>query len=251
MKGRLLLLASWCLSTIAVGSPLYVGPDGTPLEFERTICGSNDMLVMLQQDAATQKLGEPIGILKGQSGGSGWRCSGTLIHKDLFLTARHCAGPCSGLEVTFGYLQRGRSETYRCKEIVEQGNQSSTQDYMIIRLDGDPGTKWGWYPPSDRDLQPGDTLMMIHHPGGKPMRLSLKDCKVSSVGGGMLRHRCDTEGGSSGGGILVPDPADPKNIRVVGVHAFGGCGGSGGTNSGPAVRDLVNLSPTLKSLATP
>lgn len=216
---------------------------------ERTICGANDMLKMIDQDEAFKKMGTPIGIYQIVQGSGMVMCTGTLISKDLFLTARHCQGTCAAAKVTFGYLQR-RQDTFPCKEIVEFGNSDLNQDYLILRLDGMPGVEWGWYDMSDRPLEAGTELMMIHHPGGTPMKVSRKDCTFRGESNGLIRHRCDTEGGSSGTGILAPDFETPENSRIVAVHTLGGCtpNNPNSSNSGPAIRYLSTVSPLIKSM---
>lgn len=216
---------------------------------ERTICGPNDMLKMIDQDEALKKMGAPMGIYRTAHGSGIVMCTGTLISKDLFLTARHCLGTCSSTNVTFGYMRR-RQDTFPCKEIVEFGNSDLNKDYLILRLDGMPGVEWGWYDMSDRTLAADANLMMIHHPGGTPMKVSLKDCTFRGESNGFIRHRCDTEGGSSGTGILAPDFETPENSRIIAVHTLGGCtpNNPNSSNSGPAIRYLSTVSPLIKSM---
>lgn len=233
----------------AQAAPFYLGADGKPLATERTVC-QDKWVKMTTQDDGMQKLGMPIGIYRAKMSGGTAMCSGTLVDKDLFLTAAHCyESECSNISVTFGYLQdRFRQETFRCSEVVEKGS-SGADDYLLIRLEGSPGAAWGYYPLSDQELEAGQSLLMIHHPGGRPMMVSQEGCKVYSVAGGYVNHRCDTEGGSSGGGILLPDYERPENTRVVGVHTLGGCNESATSyNSGPSIHHLAASSEVLKSL---
>lgn len=192
-------------------------------------------------------MGHPVGIYRV----GGMSCSGTLVSKDLFLTARHCSADCSAITVTFGHLSGRQEETFNCIKIVEKGNSSTKQDYMIVQLNNEPGLTWGWYEPSDRPMTVDETLLMIHHPSGLPMRVSQEDsCQFKSETAGMLNHRCDTRPGSSGSAILVPDYLRPELTRVVGVHTLGGCGKDAtSTNSGPAMSYLVTISPTLRELS--
>ena len=86
-------------------------------------------------------------------GGSTGKCTGTLISKNLFLTAQHCEADCDKLDVTFGYLSRGRAEKFKCKKIIEKGNELYENDYLVFELEGNPGIGWGWYEVSDRPLR--------------------------------------------------------------------------------------------------
>ncbi len=244
MTPRFCLILAYTLCSGWVNAALHILPDGT-IRNPRTICGTNDMLDMINQNAAIQKMGMPVGIYQGST----TLCTGTLISQDLFLTARHCMEACNRVRVTFGFLNREK-ETFPCKQTVEFGNTNLNQDYFIFKLDGSPGVRWGWYDMTDRVLQPNEKLMMIHHPGGSPMKVSLKDCSFKSEQAGLLQHQCDTEGGSSGTGILSPDFERPENSRIVAVHTLGGCrpASPSSTNSGPSLRQLASISPLIKSM---
>src|SRR3954466_11826656 len=110
---RALVLAAGLLPAVASA---FFFPDAS-----RTICGKDKMENMRDLDQSMQAMGKPIGILRSSEGS----CTGTLIDKDLFLTAHHCLAECSDMQVTFGYLNRG--ETFKCKEIVETGNEDMNQ----------------------------------------------------------------------------------------------------------------------------
>jgi len=67
---------------------------------------------------------------------------------------------------------------------------------------------------------------------------------LSSVTNTFVRYRTDTTGGNSGSPII-----DTATGNAVGVHAYGGCSGSGGSNSGeratiPAFWDAMGLDNT-------
>lgn len=56
-------------------------------------------------------------------------------------------------------------------------------------------------------------------------------------------HKIDTEDGSSGGGVLDSDG------YLVGVHVFGGCGGSNDANFAEPITALFDVSPVLNGQA--
>lgn len=230
--------------------PYLVDRDGRPLfPSERSLCGKNDMIAMSGASQKFQELGTPIGIYSVDTGMGIGKCTGTLISKDLFLTAQHCTGECSSIQVTFGYLTDDRQESFKCKEIVEQGDEAYENDYMVVRLQGNPGVQWGWFDLSGRKLAKGHKLLMIHHPEGSPMKIS-KDCPVFEQTSEYINHRCDTNPGSSGSAILDPDFDNPENTRIVGVHTLGGCNDTATSfNSGPSMEHLLTISPLLKSMA--
>ena len=227
---------------------------GNEINASRSICGVDATSPMIEEDEDFQKFGHPIGQYRemSASGGMG-RCTGTLISPDLFLTARHCIQRgCEFIEVAFNFhAQRDEQEIFKCAEVVEKGGASNQDDYLILRLEGKPGVRWGYYAPAAEPVKNQQALMMIHHPKGKPMQVSWDGCEVKETKENMLHHRCDTEPGSSGSGILTQETETPNNVRVVGVHTLGGCMKVGQTssNSGPLMSHLLTLSPTLSSLA--
>ena len=227
-------------------APYYFDRDGRPLfpqDRLRTICGSNDMFEMKGASKNLQEMGGPVGRLEAWNGSSGHMCTGTLIGPDMYLTNRHCKASCRSIKVRFDYLEKSMGDVYRCKTILEVGGSNMNQDYMIIRLENEPGLKWGWYGVSADNLKTDSPLLMMHHPGGSPMKVSQKNCVFKKFSGGLLRHRCDTESGSSGTGILRPDYKYPDSSKIVAIHAFGGCNSSSAsTNSGPAIQNLVKVS---------
>lgn len=220
----------------------------------RSICEKDDMVSIVNASDEIKNMSTPIGIWQIDENGSGGSCTGTLISKDLFLTAEHCSAECKNVTVTFGYWKDGirKEETFGCKEIIEKGDGNHENDYLIVRLEGNPGVNMGWYDVSSRKLSKDAPLLMIHHPGGNPMKVSQKNCIVFNQGEEFLEHRCDTLPGSSGSGILSPDFNNPQNSRIVAVHTLGGCKDDKVSfNSGPSIRHLVEVSPLLKAMSKP
>lgn len=240
------LLMSVCVflcASLASAEPLFLNDDGSPIA-SRTVCGKNDMENMIDLDEQLNSMGTPIGNLRG----GGLSCTGVMISNDVFLTARHCNVGCANTKVTFGYLSRAK-ETFACKETLAIGNSNNNQDYMALRLEGSPGVNWGYYDISDKPVAAGTDLLMIHHPGGTPMKVSRKNCKFMGESNGLISHSCDTNPGSSGSAVLIPDYDKPENSRVVAVHVLGGCNSSSTNyNKGPSIRHIVTLSPLLKSM---
>jgi V8-like Glu-specific endopeptidase len=236
---------------LASPSPWLTDGKGTPVfPASRSICGKNDMLAMKNASGGLQEMGTPVAILELDMGnGFQGHCTGTMISADLLLTAAHCKVACNKITAHFGFLNDEYQESFKCKEIVESGDSNAENDYMIVRMEGNPGVGWGWYDVSGRVMQKNQNLLFIHHPQATPMKVS-KECPVYSVEDGFINHRCDTEPGSSGSAIISPDYENPENSRVVGVHTLGGCNNSEtSSNSGPAMSRLVTISPVLKEMA--
>lgn len=224
----------------------------TDFNSNRTICDKDDMISIENASDEIKEMSTPIGIwnINGERKRGGM-CTGTLIGKDLFLTAEHCSDECKNITVTFGYWKDGvrKEETFPCRDIVEKGDGKYENDYLIVRLEGNPGVNLGWYTVSSKKLKKNDPLLMIHHPGGSPMKVSQKNCKLYEQTQDFVQHKCDTMPGSSGSAILSPDFTTPSRTRIVGVHTLGGCSSEADSyNSGPSIAHLVNISPALKAL---
>lgn len=234
-----------------IPQPFKIDTFGHPKNtISRSICGTDDMTPILNASEQLQTMGTPVGIFEASDEMGNSYCSGTFISKDLFLTAGHCSATCKDIKVTFGYLEENRQESFHCSEIVEEANSSNDEDYMIIKLEGNPGVNWGWYGVSAKPVEPKSELLIIHHPKATPMKVSQKDCILVKEESNFLMHRCDTQPGTSGSAILLPNYNNPEETRIVGVHTLGGCDETDtSTNSGPSMRHLVELSPTLNAMA--
>lgn len=160
-------------------------------------------------------------ICKSNTPGGAKYCSGTLISNDLFLTANHCIDKRSvGNYVAFNYQykSKGNLDTqafYKIIEIVEQGRKNKI-DYAIVRLEGNPGERFGFAKTSLEEQSESEELTIIQHPRGRPKEIEAGDYKNIS-NKWILYTNLDTEPGSSGSGII-----DSKG-NLVGVHTNGGC----------------------------
>jgi len=175
-------------------------------------------------------------------------CSGTLITNDLFLTASHCIDQNTvNRYVAFNYQLDTQNnlrtiDYYKIIEIVEQGYIDDV-DYAIIRLEDNPGATYGFTQLSNRALVAGEELTIIQHPDGRPKEIEAGPFK-RSFDKWMQYSDLDTEGGSSGSGVL------DSNGMIVGVHTNGGCDAysSDGANHGMNMNTIENFSTTIKTL---
>ena len=183
-------------------------------------------------------------------------CSGTLIGRDLFLTASHCV--LSG-KVQFHYqIENGvvaTSDDYTVSGIVECGmrywcgaafNLKSTnaeRDFAILRLapkigTGYPGDKYGWRQIETPDpavlRQHSAPIALIQHPSVGPKKVDTGNVyRWDHVN---MDWNADSKGGSSGSGVL------DVNGSIIALNDSE----STVDNYGPAMMDIRNISTVLK-----
>ena len=117
--------------------------------------------------------------------------------------------------------------------------KSASLDLALIRLEGNPGDKYGWLELDNRIPPSGTPVFIPQHPGGRAKEIALKDtssdgaeCEIleaaetscSSSAFGDLRYKCDTEGGASGSPVIARD----TNKVIALHHCGGGCRGNKG-----------------------
>jgi len=206
----------------------------------------------------------------GNVNGVRW-ASGTLIDRDLFLTAGHSFDRFPGswrvpridgtdetisseeialnMHVNFNYQvdpsgRLRREESFPILELLEY--REGGLDYAIVRLGGYPGDKYGMARVSPHDSIIGDMLCIIQHPEGVPKRIEAGP-HYHTHGPQMGYNSIDTLGGSSGAGIL-----QEKTGAIVGVHTNGGCHLSViGHNHGLRIEAITEVSAILKQLLSP
>lgn len=222
-----------------------------------SICGKNDLQQVNSYDGT---LGQPVefvmahknpvaAMAEGTPERSSKFCSGTMIAPDLFLTASHCVdSQTPGKWIVFNYETKAHSsellpqDHYKISAVVEEGAAQSPQlDYAIVKVDGNPGLKYGFTPVRAEVPENGHLLTIIQHPSGNPKQV--ESGPAAGVSGNYLLYSdLDTEPGSSGSGVLDKDGA------VVAVHTNGGCTSSGGANRGVKMADIAKVSKTIQGL---
>ena len=202
--------------------------------------------------------------------------SGTLIANDLFLTAGHCfdqtpgpwtvprsngtMNPITSAEIAanmrvnfnFQFDPTGSlrvEDSYAVTQLVEY--RLGGLDFAIVRLAGNPGLIYGVTRISAVDAAIGDMLCIIQHPGGLPKRIEAGP--LSDFVGDLVRYNdIDTEGGTSGSGILGPVGTIVPGGILVGVHTNGGCTATmTGHNFGVRISSIIAASPTIRAILQP
>ncbi|MEM6431655.1 MAG: right-handed parallel beta-helix repeat-containing protein [Deinococcota bacterium] len=170
-------------------------------------------------------------------------CTASLIASNYILTNHHCTHGSelrSNFNVIDMVLRMGYLSSEEAGEVFgvlpNPIDLNEALDYVILQVDGDPVTTYGTIDLQVRDPLPNEELFLIHHPAGGPQTLTRKSCRLVDLNSGdasILRHRCDTSGGSSGA-LLFSD----NDNSAIGLHFAG------------SANPRANLPNSAKRLAT-
>jgi hypothetical protein len=183
----------------------------------------------------------PIGridiVLRNRSSGeeSGATCTGSLVAGDMVLTNHHCLPVDGEMEpvkasilMDYHSLEGGGSKRFELE--ARPVEWSAALDYALVRVEGRPSASYGTVQLRVGQSADGQSLMVFHHPLGRPKMMSRFRCfGVRNQGAGPdFRHRCDTLGGSSGSLLFTTagevvalhkegglDPKDPSSFNTA------------------------------------
>jgi V8-like Glu-specific endopeptidase len=184
-------------------------------------------------------------------------CSGTLIARDLFLSAGHCdyAAGEAGLTIRFRHQLDGNGNPrtpvlHTVTQVIEQ-RLDATTDYAVVKISGAPGVSRGYARLSSDEPNIAGLLTLIGHPdvdaGADYKKVSTGQFDgTPSPSPNYFRHQADTLNHSSGSGVLRRDGL------LLGVHVEPGCNTTPPIMGNEAVRmsALLRSSPVLQKIAT-
>lgn len=189
--------------------------------------GAFEPIRELPQDDPIRRLAQAIGrldLLQQRPDGSRGlvTCTGAILPGGWVLTNHHCI-PQDGdnrllaASILTGYLVQGDAGTHRYTLSVAPQDWHKVLDFSLVRMTDFPADILPLMI-EDVDVDPGDPLMVIHHPLGKPQVMTRFRCFAmrEQDGSAILRHRCDTQPGSSGS-ILFD-----RALHPVALHHSGG-----------------------------
>ncbi len=205
-------------------------------------------------------MSRPIGridvVLKDKKTGEeiGTSCTGALLANGRVLTNHHCL-PVEGqfepikASILMDYLTLDGKDSKRFELTPKPEEWSATLDYAITKVEGDPAATFGSVAFRPAEATPGQSLMVIHHPLGKPKVMSRFRCLAlkEQAEGAELRHRCDTLGGSSGSLLF-----NAKG-EIVALHKEGGLDAADASSFNTATRigPILAESKDLQAVALP
>lgn len=227
----------YLLSPDQIGSSsLEFPPDVIVLESSFNADPNFEPLSDFTTDNRYRKLGRSIGrldvIVENRLNGSRMltTCTATIISEVYILTNYHCVPGMDGNEVVtrailkMGYLDKFEAPGELYEVSITPVEAVRELDYAVLRVEGNPSSKYGFIPLQVRDPELGEELFIVHHPEGDPQRLTRRNCRLMSspaaITNTQLRHRCDTKGGSSGS-LIFSDNYVGNSFSVVGLHFAG------------------------------
>ncbi len=160
-------------------------------------------------------------------------CSGTLIDKDLILTAGHCyssAGlDCKGYRWVFDFRATSskqstvtvpESSVYKCKEIVAIKDDRKTNiDYALIRLDRPVEDRAPVRMRMSGTILPQAKLGAIGHPRGVPTKIA-DSGEILENQVNYMRSNLDTYTNNSGSGVFNEQTGELEGILISGKTDF-------------------------------
>ncbi|SMX38739.1 trypsin-like serine peptidase [Maliponia aquimaris] len=189
--------------------------------------GAFEPIRELPQDDPIRRIAGAIGRLdllqRNPDGSRGLvTCTGAILPGGWVLTNHHCI-PQDGdsqllaASILTGYLTQGDTGTHRYTLSLAPQDWHKVLDFSLVRMTDLPADILPLMI-EDVEVDPGDSLMVIHHPLGKPQVMTRFRCFATrdQDGSPILRHRCDTQPGSSGS-ILFD-----RALHPVALHHSGG-----------------------------
>ena len=178
-------------------------------------------------------------------------CTGFLVgSENYFMTNNHCIGTQKEADTAkfiFNY------QTTECGGDDMQGSiqyigaalryTSKYRDSTLLRLRTSEKLheKYGSLALSKDLPRKREATYIIHHPKGRPKQIAWKNCKIESFWRSTdVRHRCDTQTGSSGAPIISQTRGTVVAIHYAELFYTGGRGDCSLPNAGKTMKYVVD-----------
>ena len=159
-------------------------------------------------------------------------CSGTLIDKDIILTAGHCMNSkmdCSAYSWVFDYratsgkqlsVQVPATSVYKCQRVIAQKNDYKNNiDFALIKLDRKVTDRSSVNLRLSGSVTNGDKLALIGHPRGLPTKIAAGGL-VQKLGNGFFQANLDAYSINSGSGVFNEISGELEGILISGKNDF-------------------------------
>lgn len=160
-------------------------------------------------------------------------CSGSLVGKNLVMTAGHCiknADDCANTRFVFGFALKAAGEqpstaqaadVYSCKNIIKQNLPPGLgADYALVELDRPAEGKTPLALSRGTSLKKGDGVFVIGHPSGLPAKVAGGATVRDPSPSGYFVANLDTYGGNSGSAVFNAQTRMIEGILVRGDNDF-------------------------------
>lgn len=196
----------------------WAGPAGAG-QLEK-IMGAKSTLVPITYLEVGLQRSRAVVRIKRQDGSSG---TGFVTANNILITNNHVlpnAKLAKTSVVQFNYQQTAEGLDAPLEEARLAPDAffrtSAADDWSAVKIDGDAPARWGKLPLKAAQVQVGDHVNIVQHPGGGPKQISLLANVVVFVGGGRIQYLTDTLPGSSG------SPVFDAKWNVIALHHSGG-----------------------------
>ena len=160
-------------------------------------------------------------------------CSGTLIAKDVILTAGHCFAErgldCKGYDWVFDYRLSNSStnkfiipknNVYKCKQIIKLKIENQKNiDYALIRLDRAVLDRRPVNIRLTGEIERSSTIAAIGHPRGLPTKIATSG-NLLEIFPDSFRTNLDTYTMNSGSGVFNEKTGELEGVLISGSLDF-------------------------------
>ena len=210
-------------------------------------------LVTYAATSKLRRLSSAIGRLDIRHPGATETCTASIISSQYILTNYHCVpgtgkfGPATAAQLVMGYYNvADTSAVKRYSVSTTPVEADKSLDYAVLSVSGDPAKDFGVIRILDEDPAAGASLIVFHHPLGRPKHVTRAGCQVASdftASGDQIFHSCDTLPGSSGAPVFAE-----FGRGVLGLHYAGpGSLGPGQYNFAKRMKRILSVSRILTS----
>ncbi len=153
-------------------------------------------------------------------------CTAWLLANNFLITADYCVRDfeLSQVKLRMGYSSKNSAyQDFTVDSNVVEINQN--YGYALMRVQGNPTSRFGSLSLSTRTPQNGESLFLLHHSRGGPLRIT-ENCTVTGIPaqGDILElnnvdtfeHNCSNDPGSGGGPIFAN-----TDLAILGIHYAG------------------------------